>query len=196
MNQNELQALGELLWMLVTHPNTGVLIGMLVMAAVIDCRTMRIPNWLTVSGMAWGLMVNATHATSIGAGLVHSALGLATGLVLLLPLYLIRVLGAGDVKLMAMVGAFVGAVAVFKATLVVFVVGGVFALAWAAWNRHLLRMTANVAATAQSMAFAAMAGGRPTPTLAGRASVGKLPYGLSIAVGTIAWLVARQLGFV
>lgn len=192
---NELQALGELLWMLVTHPNTGVLIALLVVAAVIDWRTMRIPNWLTVSGMVYGLAVNALHATGIGAGLLHATFGLAVGLALMLPLYLIRVLGAGDAKLMAMVGAFVGPAAVFKATVVVFIVGGVIALAWSARHHYLKRMTANAAAAVQAMAFAAMAGIRPTASLVGRPSVGKLPYGLSIAIGTIAWLVARQLGF-
>lgn len=190
----ELEALGELLWMLVTDLRTGPLIGLLLVAAVIDWRTMRIPNWLTLAGMAWGLLYNATHDTSIAAGLAYSAGGLVTGLALLLPLWLLRVMGAGDVKLMAAVGAVVGVPGVLHAVLWSFIVGGVAAIGYALSQRVFRRMASNVTAIVQSMAFAAMAGLRPTPALAGRASVGKLPYALSIAAGTISWLVARQLG--
>jgi prepilin peptidase CpaA len=55
-------------------------------------------------------------------------------------------------------------------------------------------MSANVMDIVQSMAFAVVVGGRPTPALSGRASIGKLPYGVSIAAGTIAWLGARLFG--
>lgn len=190
----ETEALLELLWMLVSDARTGVLILLLVTAAVIDWRTFRIPNWLTLAGMAWGLIYNATHATSVGAGLAVAAAGLAAGLLLLLPFWVLRVMGAGDVKLMAAIGAFVGFPGVLHAILWSFVIGGVAAVLYALSTRVFRRMASNVGAIVHSMAFAAMAGLRPTPALAGRASVGKLPYGLSIAVGTISWLVARQLG--
>ncbi len=192
---SEPRALIELLWMLMTDLGTGPLIVLLLIAAAIDWRTLKIPNWLTVGGIAWGLLYNATHATSIAAGLGTSAAGLATGFALLLPLYLLRVMGAGDVKLMAAVGAVVGVPAVLHAVLWSFIVGGVAAIGYALSQRVTRRMASNVAAIVQSMAFAAMAGLRPTPALAARASVGKLPYALSIAAGTISWLVARQLGF-
>ncbi|WBY02597.1 A24 family peptidase [Ramlibacter tataouinensis] len=191
----EFDALKELLWMLVTDPGTGPLIGLLGVAAVIDWRTMRIPNWLTVGGMAWGLFYNAAHATSIGAGLMASAGGLATGLALLLPLYVLRVMGAGDVKLMAAVGAVVGVPAVLHAMLWSLVAGGAAAIGYALYLRAFGRMATNVAAIAQSMAFAALVGLRPDPALTGRASVGKLPFGVGIALGTVAFLVARQLGY-
>ena len=193
---SELRALMELLWMLMTDLGTGPLIVLLLIAAVIDWRTMRIPNWLTAGGMAWGLLYNATHDTSIAAGLGISAAGLATGLALLLPLYLLRVMGAGDVKLMAAVGAVIGLPGVLHAVLWSFIVGGVAAIGYALSLRMSRRMASNVAAIVQSMTFAVLVGQRPTPALAGRASVGKLPYALSIAGGTISWLIARQLGFV
>jgi prepilin peptidase CpaA len=190
-----LAAIAELLWLLVSDSGTGALIALLVVAALIDWRTLRIPNWLTLAGMAWGLLYNATHSTSIAAGLVTAAAGLAAGLLLMLPFWLLRVMGAGDVKLMAAVGAVVGFPNVLQAILWSFIFGGVAAVVYALSTRVFRRMASNVGAIAQSMAFAAMAGMRPTPALAGRASVGKLPYGLSIAAGTISWLVARQLGF-
>ena len=191
---DEMAALGELLWMLVTDPGTGALIALLVAAAVIDWRTLRIPNWLTVPGMLYGLLYNATHATSIGSGLAFAAAGLAVGMAVLLPLYLMRVMGAGDVKLAGAIGAFLGIAATLKALLIVFMVGGVAALLYAALRGALGRLGQNLRFVVTAMVL-------PTPgafrsgLLGGAPSIGKLAYGVSIAVGTAAFLVARQLGF-
>jgi len=124
---------------LLANISVPLLVLLLGLAAWIDWRTMRIPNWLTVPGMAWGLYFSAIHGTSVGSGLLAGALGLVTGLLLLLPLFALRVLGAGDVKLLAMVGAFLGALATFKALLVIGVVGGVAALLFAVSHRALGR---------------------------------------------------------
>lgn len=189
----ETEALVELLWMLVADPRTGVLIGLLLVAAVIDWRTMRIPNWLTAGGMLYGLAINASMAPSSGAGLALAAGGLVLGLVLLLPLYLVRAMGAGDVKLMAAVGAFLGPLAVFKAALFVFVVGGLAALAFALSRRASRQLAANLTEFAQSLVLPGVAVWRPG---IGTASIGNLPYGVSISVGTQLFLLTRQLGFI
>src|SRR4051812_2974354 len=54
----ELQSLLQLLAMLATDPRTGVLFVLLIIASVTDYRTYRIPNWLTLSGIAFGLIYN------------------------------------------------------------------------------------------------------------------------------------------
>lgn len=189
----EIAALLELLGMLVLHPGTGALMALLLIAAVIDWRTMRIPNWLTVSGMVYGLVFNATHSTSVTAGLVTAGLGLAVGLVLLLPLYAIRVMGAGDVKLMAMVGAFLGAGPTLKALLFILVIGGCAAFAFALSHQATARFATNMRNLVYSMAIR----GAPLwrPEVVG-VSVGRMPYGVSIALGTSTFLVARQIGFI
>jgi len=179
---------------LLNQPGAVVLVALLVMAAVIDWRTYRIPNWLTAGGMAFGLIYNSVIAQTWHDGLLSALAGLGVGLVVLLPVYALRVMGAGDVKLMAMVGAFVGLPDILGAVLYSLIVGGVAAVGFALYHRALRRMTANIMDIVQSMAFAAVVGSRPTPALSGRASIGKLPYGVSIAVGTIAWLGARLFG--
>lgn len=189
---NPLDFLLNLLQMLLWHPGTGVLIGLLLVAAWIDWRTFRIPNWLTVSGMAWGLTYNTVFADSALGGLGHGLLGLVTGLALLLPLYAIRVMGAGDVKLMAMVGAFLGALATAKALLLVGIVGGLAVVLFALSQRATRQLASNVKDMAESMVIPGMPIWRPE--IAGT-SVGKLPYGVSISVGTLAFLVLRQLGY-
>ena len=60
-------------------------------------------------------------------GLIAAAVGMALGMVLLLPFYAIRAMGAGDVKLMGMVGVFLGPSEVLSVA-VTFMAGGVLAL--------------------------------------------------------------------
>src|SRR6266851_1193508 len=75
-------------------------------AALLDWRSRCIPNWLTVSGLLSGLTL---HTVLNGwQGMRFSLEGTALALVLLLPLVMLRALGAGDWKLMGAVGAFLG----------------------------------------------------------------------------------------
>jgi prepilin peptidase CpaA len=84
-----------------------ILAGILALAAgYTDWRWRRIPNWLTVPGLVVGIGANAF--TQGWAGVKSSLLGVALGLALLLPLVLVRSLGAGDWKLSGALGAFVG----------------------------------------------------------------------------------------
>lgn len=83
-----------------------VLLAVLLVAAVYDVRFRRIPNWVTVTGVALGLALNAFLFGLPGVWFSLRGLGLAFGVYLVL--YIIRAMGAGDVKLMAAVGALVG----------------------------------------------------------------------------------------
>src|SRR3954470_18499950 len=107
----------------------AVLATGLAIAVVTDVRTRRIPNWLTGSLAAAGFGVACA-----GGGLTpgQAALGLLAGLLLMMPSHVIGATGAGDVKLMAAVGALVGPGATLRAFLFTAVAGGVFALAVAA----------------------------------------------------------------
>src|SRR5215831_10531742 len=86
----------------------------MVVAAVIDGWKLKVPNWLTlpliVSGWLLGLLHNvgllaSTGVGGIGASLAATALGFA----LLLPVYAIGGMGAGDVKMQMGFGAWMGA---------------------------------------------------------------------------------------
>jgi prepilin peptidase CpaA len=108
------------------------LIVVALLAALMDWRTRRIPNWLTVPAVALGLGANIIFAGWQGAK--NSLEGMGLALVLLLPFVLMRGLGAGDWKLMAAVGAFLGPKLFLFALLVSLGVSGLMAFV------HLLRL--------------------------------------------------------
>lgn len=172
----------------------AVLALLLIAAAVIDYRTYRIPNWLTVTGLLVGLGLSAAVAARPASGFLWALAGAATGLALLLPLYAMRMLGAGDVKLMAMVGAFLGLPETLPALLCVFLAGGLAALAFVVVHRSLPRLAANFRAMVEGSVLSALTG-QPFGGMAPGMSVGKLPYGVSICAGTLFYLGAHQLGY-
>jgi prepilin peptidase CpaA len=104
-------------------------------ATVIDIRTRRIPNELTaaMAGVGVGFAASGISGLSLGASLA----GFAIGLLLMLPGHALGATGAGDVKLMAAVGALVGPATVVNAFLFTAVAGGVLAVAVATRRRRL-----------------------------------------------------------
>jgi prepilin peptidase CpaA len=95
-------------------------------AAIVDLRTRRIPNLLTLSAATVGVVLNVSRIG--GAGAVTSGAGLLIGLAAFLPFYLAGGFGAGDVKAMAAVGAFLGPKGALLAATCTLLVGGLGAL--------------------------------------------------------------------
>jgi prepilin peptidase CpaA len=113
---------------------------LLVLAVWTDARQRRIPNTLVLVTLMTGVILNLAETafdtraglftTQPGAlGLWLSLAGALTGLLLFLPMWLLRALGAGDVKLLAAVGAFAGPAATVNLALCVMLAGGVLAMA-------------------------------------------------------------------
>jgi len=150
-------------------------------AVVTDVRTRRIPNWLT------GAIAGAGFGLAFGGGGVtpwQAALGLAAGLALMLPGHVIGATGAGDVKLMAAVGVFLGPGLVFRAFLYSALAGGAMALAIAA-RRGLL--TDTVLGTTRLVT--APASTRDALVSPGRGN--RFAYGPAIAAGTLITLLVQ-----
>lgn len=195
MAVSELRAAAELVGMLFAEPRSLTLLALLLAAAICDLRTRRIPNRLTFGGATAALLLSLA-APHHGGGLLWALGGLALGLVLMLPLYLLRALGGGDVKLMAMAGAFLGPEGTWQAVIFVFVVGGILAMVYALWHRVVGKLLRNALKTVQLLFMTVAAGIRPDARASAAQSVGSLPYGVSIALGTAAFLVARQFTWV
>ena len=193
---NEIGAALYLLQLLVTSPRTGGLMALLVIAAITDVKTGRIPNWLVFGGAAFGLLYNSLFPLfPRDIGILVALGGLGVGLVAMLPLYALRAMGAGDVKLMAMVGAFLGTSATVGAVLATLITGGVLAVALTLWSGSVVRMSRNVAMMFRGTMLTIATGVGGLATHDGP-SAGKMPYGVAIAVGTIAYLVLTQLGLI
>jgi len=179
----------------------GLLVGLLAVAAWHDCRWMRIPNWLVLMGMVLGLVANGLLVPGSGfdsavlpggLGWLAALQGLVLGMVVLLPLYWLRAMGAGDVKLMGMVGAFIGPASLLGMTLCVLLAGGLISLLLALRTGKLGLLVQNVRQIFLGNLIKVGAGLAPTlgdlPV-----SVGKLPYGVAIAIGTIGWMAWRHM---
>ncbi len=192
---NGLSTVVELLGMLFSNPRYSLLFVLLLIASVSDCRHYKIPNWLTFGGSAFALIYSALIPFSPQLGFGWALGGFALGLSLMLPLYMLGMMGAGDVKLMAMVGAFLGMTDTLYAVLFIFVSGGLAALAYALWHQSLVRMLGNIKRSMESMLLSAMGGLRPQMPTSSGDSIGKLPYAVSITLGTTAFLIANQLGY-
>ncbi len=101
-------------------------IALSLFGGVYDIATKRIPNWLNFSGIAIGILTHVYLSGSAGA--LFSGLGLLAGFALFFPLYFFGIMGAGDVKLLMLVGAWVGPPQCLEAALAAIVLGGAYAL--------------------------------------------------------------------
>ena len=144
-------------------------------AVFTDVRTRRIPNWLT------GAMAAGGFGLAFGGGVVtplQALLGLMVGLLLMLPGHVIGATGAGDVKLMAAIGAVVGPDLALRAFLYSAVAGGVFAIV-VATRRGVL------ATTLQDTTRLVTAPAVARQAIESSSRANRFAYGPAIAVGTL-----------
>jgi len=157
----------------------------LIVAAYIDGKELRVPNLITYPMIVSGWVYS--FAFFGWEGLAWSFLGTAVGLGLLLPAYAIGGMGAGDVKLLAGVGAWVWGTTTFYAFCVSAVLGGVIAVGMVLyqrkWQKHqqqFWHIWNEITTVKNPETLAAIAAERkPTMML--------LPYGIPIAIGTIGY---------
>ncbi|SHN42686.1 prepilin peptidase CpaA [Duganella sacchari] len=173
-----------------------ILCVLLALAVWNDLRTRRIPNALVFGGAVLGLILNTALPPGDGLfiqvfggiGFLKALAGLAVGLLLLLPMYAMRALGAGDVKLLAMIGAFVGPGAVTGIWLLTLLAGGVLALVVAGFNGRLKPMVYNTWHLLKYSMLRSLAGEVPKMDAPATPS-GRLPYAVAIAAGAAPYLI-------
>jgi len=156
-------------------------------ACITDFRSRRIPNVLTFGA---SVAAFAFWAASSGlAGLTFSLAGWLAGCLLFLPWFLLRGMGAGDVKLLAALGAWVGPGAALWIALYAAVAGGVFAVIVTLARGYLGTMFRNVWGL---LMFWRIAGVQPHPELTLATAAGpRLPYAFPITAGAVAVLWLR-----
>ena len=160
--------------------NTAILASLspiLTIAVYDDIRRHRISNTLSLIGLVVGLgfqlLTSGLHGVTIGL------LGVATGLACFAPFYLLRSMGAGDVKLLAAVGAFLGPRGVFYAALLALIAGGLGAIGYV--------LCCALRASVKSFVHDGLsATGASAMVAAQIARRDRLPFALPIAIGSIA----------
>jgi prepilin peptidase CpaA len=167
-----------------------VLLVLVTAAAVTDLATRRIPNMLLLGGWMTALPLFLFSAEP-GAALLSALTGALCGLLVFLPLYLLRGMAAGDVKLMATVGLFVGPYEALHVAVVTCCVGGLMALAIIVGTRRVRSAIANIGDLLRPLWMRLQ--GMPAATEPMRQpSVGNMPYGLAIAVATLLHIFMRN----
>ncbi|SDW05592.1 A24 family peptidase [Nitrosomonas communis] len=170
----------------------GMLLILLLIAAWQDIRYYRIPNILVFPATVTGVLLHTLLPQDMGGlGILFSLAGLVVGLVALLPFYLLRAMGAGDIKLMAMIGAFVGPASMLVITVYVLLAGGVWALGIILVRGRLSRLLENLKIMLL-MHFADPSNASFSASTTLPESAGKLPYGVAIATGTLVYLVLNH----
>lgn len=172
---------------LIENWHVKVVCIILIWAAYIDGKELRVPNWITFPMVLSGL-IYSTWAGGL-EGLGWGLLGMVVGLLTLLPLYSVGGMGAGDVKLMAGIGAWLGVTVTFYAFVWTVVVGAIMAICMVlhrkAWDKHygqfllIIGEWMNVRNPAKLSEIAAER--KPRMYL--------LPYGIPICIGSILYFI-------
>lgn len=164
------------------EPGRWAMLAMvLAVATVSDVRTRRIPNSLTLAGCLAGLVLGAL--ASGGSGFMEAGKGLLLGFAISLPFWLLGWLGAGDVKLLAAVGSFVGSALVIEVLLATGIAGAVLAVGALLWRGMLARTGERMAATL-NLSVASRRWNYVAPD--DQEKDVRLPYAVAISVGTLA----------
>jgi len=161
----------------------------LIWAAWIDGKELRVPNWITFPMILSGLVYSAVA----GGGFLAGMTGMLMGLACLLPLYAVGGMGAGDVKLMAGMGAWLGWQITLEAFIVSVVVGAIMAvlmvLLKGTWKKHyenFLTILSEWVVIRNPYELSRIAAERK-PTMA------LLPYGIPICIGSIGYFLYAGL---
>jgi prepilin peptidase CpaA len=149
--------------------------------AVYDVFTHRIPNVLSYGGMIIGIAF--WILMSGWRGFLTSILGALIAGGIFLVLYVIRAMGAGDVKLMAAVGSIVGPRHSVEIVFACAIAGGIMAIAYAMYHHQLRGALANVG---ELLRYHVRYGPRSHPNinLSNPAAI-RMPYGVAIAAGCL-----------
>ena len=150
-----------------------------------DIFVKRIPNWLILSALAGGLLLNGLHGWS---QMYNSVLGFVLGVALLFVPFALGWVGAGDVKYLGVVGCLLGFQCLPRVLFYSCLAGGLLAVGFVTYNRTSVDGVSFLRSAWLECKLAILTLGRVLPqAVAPRASKGSqtIPWGVAIGAGTI-----------
>lgn len=174
---------GHTIWILV--------VVLTLVAAKWDWHSRRIPNWLTVPGFLLGITLHSVFAGWQGAKVSLEGAGLA--LAALLPLVLLRALGAGDWKLMGAVGSFLGPILSLFVLIASFLIVGLMAAVHVLRKHRVVETLRNIVILVKGV-FSFGLRAHPQISL-DNPELMKLPFGVAVAAATVICYGAALYGF-
>lgn len=159
----------------------------LAVATFTDLRNRRIPNWLVLPFLVAGIAASGWFHGWHGVG--QSFAGLGLGLLIYGFLFWMGGMGAGDVKLAAAIGAWIGPNQLFIALIITGMVGGIMVLGWATMGGFLKDLFSG----AGDLVFGWKKRGmhRDPEMVLSNPLKRKMPYAPAIAIGTLISFFAR-----
>lgn len=183
----------ELIWM----STKVLLLTTVVAAAFFDWRTRKIPNVLIGIALV-GALILQLSAHGLADGLIAWAAGTAAGMAAFIGLYMLRAMGAGDVKLMGAVGAFVGPGSALTIAVLACLAGGLIAILVMIRRKqgvHVWNSLNEKVAALQSRDLVGLQADKPAcHTTATHAH--RFPYAAAVGVGTVLAICGWPLGLV
>jgi prepilin peptidase CpaA len=156
-----------------------ILIAFVLVAAIYDAATQRIPNWtslfIVVLGLGWNIF------SAEGLGVRDSGLGLIAGLLMMLPSYVFGGMGAGDVKLIAAIGSVVGISQVLDVALCSYFAMFVMAILFIVVKGDLVKLLRRLHTLIYGLFAGVMAYQKPDPSDAASC---RMPLAPAIALAT------------
>jgi prepilin peptidase CpaA len=170
-----------------TTLTTGAVLIIGAAACVTDLHSRRIPNWLTFGASA--VAIAYQFATAGQVGVQHAMGGWVVGLVLFMPLFLLNGMGAGDVKLLAALGAWLGPADATHLAMYASIAGGLIAVPLAIRHRYLGTAFTNLGSLAK---FWWYCGIRPLRRVSLDGGTGpRLAYAVPVFFGAVVTLWLR-----
>lgn len=164
------------------------LIAITLIAAIVDFRTQKIPNWLTVTQIFAGITLHSLMTGWGGAKLALEGAGLALGV--MLPLVLLRAIGAGDWKLMGAVGAFLGPILFLFVLFGSICVSGLMAMVRITWSGRIKETFQNLIILVRGFISFGL---RPNAKISlDNPGLMKLPFAVAVALSTVACFIAAR----
>ncbi|MEO4046574.1 prepilin peptidase [Pseudomonas sp. CAU 1711] len=159
------------------------LVALLMLAAASDVTCRRIPNLFVLIGLSAGLLGQYL----LSGSLAQAGYGALAGLGLFIPFYALGGMAAGDVKLMAVVGSFLGPLGAAWAAAMTLIAGSLIGILILLWRGQFFKLVQRYWVMASLRAY--------VPAEAGDASQQRFPFAVAILLGTVTsvfWLPLRS----